>query len=322
MKHVVKQRFMNHFFDKKTISVFWRYKFHFLIIILVSVLAAVVFSSPFFVRPKYESTTVAYPVNLSGYSQESFSEQMVQLLTAADVRNQAIEAFDLAEHYQIAPEEEHFRNILNETFKANVRVRETIYGSVEICVRDKNPELACALADSMISFYNQKVRSMHREKVQELLQVKQNAMQRTAARIDSIEAQMATIRQQEGILDYFVQTEEVTKGYFELLAQNQTQKANQAKDLLQALEKHGGEFLKLNYHLDLNRQLFHKLKSEYEAAYQEFHKTISYALIVSKPFVADKPVYPVRWLIVLLSFVGSFILASVVVSLLENFGKR
>ena len=72
-----------------------------IIVGILAAIAAAIFSGPAFIKPRYKSQAVLYPSNLTKYSDESPTEQLIQLLQASDIRDSVIKAFNLYEHYGI-----------------------------------------------------------------------------------------------------------------------------------------------------------------------------------------------------------------------------
>ena len=56
-------------------------------------------------------------------------------------------------------------------FNDNVSFKKTEYETVEIQVLDTDPQRACTMCDSIIKFVDEKVRSMHRIKYEEVAQI-------------------------------------------------------------------------------------------------------------------------------------------------------
>ena len=68
---------MNNFFDNQRIlNVIWKRKLHFVVIGVIAVVLAAIFSGPAFMRPKYRSSARIYPTNIWVLSEESETEQM------------------------------------------------------------------------------------------------------------------------------------------------------------------------------------------------------------------------------------------------------
>ncbi|MFM7079592.1 MAG: hypothetical protein ACKOYC_07345, partial [Bacteroidota bacterium] len=66
-----------------------------------TILLSIVFSSEFFIKPKFKSTAIVYPSNLIPYSTESPTEQMIQLFGSDEIRDEIIKDFDLFKHYEV-----------------------------------------------------------------------------------------------------------------------------------------------------------------------------------------------------------------------------
>ena len=67
---------------------------------------------------------------------------------------------------------------------------------------------------------------------------------------------------------------------------------------------------------------FHIIKTIYENSMRDAGKVQTYAHIISKPFPADKKTYPIRWLIVLFSMIGSFLAGTIIISIVEGSKKQ
>ncbi|MCX7863127.1 MAG: hypothetical protein N2449_09060 [Bacteroidales bacterium] len=287
-----------------------KWRLHLFIVSIISIALGVFISSPIVITPKYKSTAIVYPTNLFEYSKESTTEQMFQILLSSDIKFKMLEAFNLDKHYKLDRKDPQFiTQYLNE-YDDNVSISKTEYESVEIKVLDKNPKQAAAMVDSLIKFYNQKVAELHKVKQKEMMEIMNKAMIEKQKEIDSIENILTEIRSKYNILNYNLQSAEITKG---LLSGNK-----QAVEIYKNMELYGGKFKHLDSLLNNYRKQYLGYKSSYEGALREYRKNISYALVVQKPFPADKKSYPVRWAITLLTFIGGFIIALIVIAFIES----
>lgn len=281
-----------------------------LIVILVAISAIVsaVFSGPQFIKPQFQSRTVVYPSNLASYGKESEMEQMLQLLYATDIRDSLIKKFDLYKRYGIAEEAASKKFLVNETFGERVGFSPTRYESVEIEVMDENPDTAKLMVDEILHQLNRKAQTLQRDKYKEVVAINFKEMELQRIRLDSMESRLQELRDKYGILDYNLQTEEATKGYLKLLANNASaSKVKEAKSILDNLVKRGGEYKKLNRLADLTRDTYYTLKRQYEQALKEYTKELTYTNVVVKPEVADKKSYPVRWFIVFVTVLATLV---------------
>jgi capsule polysaccharide export protein KpsE/RkpR len=134
-----------------------------------------------------------------------------------------------------------------------------------------------------------------------------------------MEAILVKIRQDYGILDYELQTEYATERYLEVISTPGRQSsAKEIEPLLNALKEKGGEFMALNEHLWRIRGGYNDLKEQLEAAQRDVEKNLTYCNVITNPVIADKKAYPIRWLIVVSSVLGTLLMSILVLSLLEN----
>jgi capsule polysaccharide export protein KpsE/RkpR len=286
---------------------------------LAAAVIAAVFSGPRFMKPRYASRAVVYPVHISTYSIETTADQLLQLMLGNSIRDSLIAKFHLVEHYGIDTAATAGRSTLYYVYGERVKIEKTIYESVEVTVTDEDPRTAQAMALEIVHQTNLLNSLLQRNNSKELLVTMQSDVARTKARMDSVEARLNELRTTKGLLDYTKQTEEVTKGYMKALTGNGS-RANleEIRNMLKALEENGGEFERLSL---LNEQLVleyaDKRKKE-RLVEEDISKTLTYTNLVVHPEVSDKKVYPIRWLVVVLSVASALLLCYVLVFLREG----
>ena len=300
---------MNPFLNSVDIvKVIVRWKWHLLVVVLVSILASVIFSGPTFIKPKYKSFAIVYPSNLIAYSTESSTEQMLQMLQSSDIRKQIIGNFNLMNHYEIdTVKNKHAVTDILKMYAENVNINKTEYESVEIEVWDTDPMIASDMVDSIIRFGDRKIRSLQREKSQEVLVIAENQLNRQKNEMDSMETVLKEYSLKYGLIDYKIQAKEFSRGYLNALASGRG--VTESKSMLKNLTENGEDFNSLSEHLFRIRGTYNDLKVSYNVAYRDVVKELSYANVVTRPIVADKKAYPIRWLIVVVSAGASFLLA-------------
>ncbi|MFC2175804.1 hypothetical protein ACFLR1_02385 [Bacteroidota bacterium] len=285
------------------------------------VLSAIV-SSSYVITPKFKSYGVLYPANIISMGTESPTEQMLQVLESAAIRDSIIKKYDLYNHYDIDPEELYSRSDLIKEFEKNITFRKTEYESVVVEVLDKDPVQARDIVNSIIALFNRKERIMQKEKAIEQVTVLNKQLVFKKAEMDSMENILSGIRKDYGILDYTLQTEYVTERYLQVISSpGGEQRAKELTPIMNALKEKGGEFLALNEHLLRIRENYNDTKEEMEEAKRDVDKVLTYCNIISYPEVPDKKAYPLRWLIIGLSTVGTFLFGLVALSLMENFRR-
>jgi hypothetical protein len=131
--------------------------------VVAAVLSAVI---ALLIKPLYESTVTLYPSSniteartLLGeatsqtalFGDEEATEKLIQVINSDQVSDYLKETYDLAGHYNIKPGERYPNTVISEKMDRYIRCSKTSFGSVEIRVRDRDREVACAMANDMAS---------------------------------------------------------------------------------------------------------------------------------------------------------------------------
>lgn len=301
---------MNNFFDNQRIlTLIWNRKFHFIIVGVIAVLLGAIFSGPTFIKPKYRSTARIYPSNIGEMSEESKTEQMLEIMNSNDIKIKMFNSFNLGEAYNIKKDDPKYLTYMFDIYNKNVKTSKTQFETVEIDVMDFNPERAADMCDSIIHFYNQQVAQIHKVKAWELVQILKSQLDKSYAVKDSVETKLNQIRAETGIIDFENQVPEVTRGYMTALATGRSSASDtkEIKKLYDSMITKGADsyWLEKKYNFLINA--IDSVNILYQFNLSEFEKNITYSHIVESPFPSDKKAYPVRWLIVLFSaFTGVF----------------
>ena len=311
---------MNDFFDNQKILLVIRNRFiHFVIIGIVAIALAALFSSPVFITPKFKSKARVYPINLAVMSTESETEQLLEIINSNDIKFRVFDVFKLYDIYKIPKSDpQYFTNMLSE-YNSNVTAKKTEFETVELSVLDKDPSRAAQMCDSIIQFYNEKVREMHSAKNREVVKiVSDNIKLRTLER-DSLLGLLNQQREKYKILDFNSQVRDITRGYMEALAagKENTQGGKEIKQLYDNLSQKGGEVYILEKRFAKTNMAIDSLKVLYDINLSEANKKITYCHIVEKPVPADKKSYPVRWIMVSMTLFASLFLSLLLFILLD-----
>ncbi len=311
---------MNDIFDNRRIlDVISKHFLHFVIIGVAAILLAALFSSPTFITPKFRSTARIYPVNLARVSMESESEQMLEIINSNDIKMKMFDVFRLDEVYDIPKDDPHYLTSMLGEYNAHVSTNKTEFETVEISVLDQDPRRAATMCDSIIHFYNKKVREMHTVKNWEMVTILLKNMEKRKAERDSVHSMLQLQRGEFQILDFPSQVKEVTRGYMEALAtgRESTTGGREIKELYNNLSEKGGEALILENQFRRLNNAIDSLKFLYDINLSEATKEITYCFIVEKPVPADKKAYPVRWMIVAMTTLSALFLALLLFILLD-----
>lgn len=140
---------------------------HFRKFIIAGVVAAVLSAViSLLIKPLYESTVTLYPSSniteartLLGeatsktalFGDEEATEKLIQVINSDQVSDWLRHTYDLEKHYNIKAGERYPNTVISEKMDRYIRCSKTSFGSVEISVRDRDREVACAMANDMAS---------------------------------------------------------------------------------------------------------------------------------------------------------------------------
>lgn len=290
-----------------------------LILTVVSTILGTIFSGPQFIKPKYKSVAVVYPVNIFPYSIESETEQMMQVFEASEIRDFIIEKYDLYKHWDIDVDSKKARYYMLQTYSENVSINKTNYESVIINVMDFSPDTSKLIADDILNQFNLKARELGQEKSMEFLIMSEEILAYRRNKIDSLAATLDSLRMGKNILDYELQIQEVTQGYYRMLANGGGgNKINEAQKLLDNLKSYGGEFNELTILMEYYLEDYSEWTIKRNEFYNDSHKRLTYLNVIEKPEVPVKKSYPVRWVILLSVIMGTLLFAIVLLSLFQK----
>lgn len=287
---------------------------------LVAIGLGALFSSPLFIKPKYLSTATVYPVNLNPYSSETRTDQLLQLLESNSIRDSLIQRFDLGAVYDVDTASAGGYFALYNEFLDRVEVSKTRYESVMIEVLDEDPRRARDMVRAILEQVDLLARRLQREKSYELLEIAERALANERAKLDSVEDRLARLRGEAGLLVYEGQTEELTRGYLNMLATPGVSQArlDEVRTMFRNLEAYGGEFRALTDLSNKFRDNYDRLLTEYERVVNDVTKELTYTNVVIHPEVSDKKAEPVRWLIVLIVTASALFLCLVLLMWREH----
>ena len=300
----------NNFNNLSLVQVILKWKWHIIIITVAAALCGAIFSSSMFITPLFKSVAVAYPANISPYSDESETEQMLEIINSQSIMDSIIEKYDLWTDYKIDKNFKFGKTYMINEYHSKIKIGKTPYEAVSITVMDKDPFVACNIAKDILNFYDQKVHDLHTQKVGEVVTMYERQLRQKQRNIDSLKNRLTEISTEYGVTDYSGQAREVTRGYLSGSAK--------ATELKNNLEIYGAEAVDLRTKIEAEANTYVSTKVEYEQNLRFFNSNLSYSNIVTEPFPSDKKAFPVRWVVVALCALGAMLLSMVVVFIIEN----
>ncbi|HPX74993.1 MAG TPA: hypothetical protein PLW77_00260 [Bacteroidales bacterium] len=301
----------NYFKTKNIFTLIIKWKWYLLSFVIIVAICSAIFSSPWFIKPKYSSNAVVYPANLIPVSDESESEQMLEILNSEDIKFSIIEAFDLYKHYKVEKGQEKSNWKILKYYDANISVKKTPNDAIVISASDIDPQIASNIVDSIIKFYDILVLNLNTSKSKEIVAIYEKQMLLKEKEIDSLGLILKTYRTDYDLLDMNAQVEKYTE------AITSGRSLDEARKVLGNWKEYGSEFHKTDSLFYFALLDYRMNKGVYENALRDASKIQTYSHVISKPFPADKKSYPIRWVIILLSTLGAFFAGVIIISFIE-----
>ena len=315
----------NSYSSKYLCKLLVEYRKPILIILVVAALCAIVFSSPYFITPLYKSTTVVYPTSSNSISkvlisttyqsekdimnigEDEQTEQMLQVMSSNRVRDKVISRFNLMEHYNIDPNGKYPFTKLNKLYDSRIKFRRTEYNAVKITVLDSDAELSACIANDIAEIFDSTMNQMQKEVAIEAYRIVEQEYNTLCAEMAQLEDSLNTLRKL-GVFDYESQVEMLSRQLAVELGKGNTQGVKNIQEQLDILAEYGGASYAINERLDNDRLQLSLVKSKYEEAKVDATEFIPHKFVVTSAFKAERKSYPVRWLILVVTVLSTFLL--------------
>lgn len=309
-----------------------------IIITSFSILAAVIFSSPFFIKPKFKSSVIMFPVatnsiskvlisqnsgikeDILGIGEDEQAEQMLQMLNSNLIRDRIIKKYNLFEHYKIPGDSKHKHTRLHREYENNVKFRRTEYMAVKITVFDTDPQIAADMANDIASLLDSSRNIMQKERAVKAFQIVSQEYVSLQQEIASIVTSLRDLGS-KGIYDYERQSEVLNQQLAISLSQNNQQAVRAIQQKLDTLGKYGGEFLSYKNILEFKTEQITLLKTKYQEAKVDAEQFLPQSFIVNSAYKAEVKSYPIRWIILVITAFIVFLTALLTIIIVENYSK-
>jgi len=303
---------------------------------LSAVVLSAIVSSPLFISPLYKSTVIMYPASgnsvsksliaetgslkedILEYGDDEQTEQLLQILNSNRVRDKVISRFNLAAHYGIRPGSKYYQSDLYYEFNRNISYRRTEYMAVKITVLDKDPQLAADIANQIADYVDLVKYDMQKDRALQGFKIVEAEYVAKQKELDVMEDSLTRIREL-GVQDYESQAQMLNRQLAKEIASGNTRAVRNLEDRLKILATYGGAYVSLREKLLNEIKQLSFIKARYEEAKIDANSVIPQKFVVEKAFRAERKSYPVIWIIVLLSTIGSLLTAMLLIAIAERF---
>lgn len=269
------------------------------------------------ITPLFLSTAIVFPAASSNVSfsdqrnvkaaamdfgEEEQAEQLVQILQSSRIRDKVVSKFNLLEHYEIAENDKNKYYKLNNEYISHFDFTRTRYGSIQIDVLDKDPELAAKMANSIVDLIDTVKNDMIRERTKPAFDINKRKLAQMLHDRDSV------LNLLDSLSALGVVSMDIRSNLFQALvdSKNTTEKADiQAKLRVNAL--FGAKYDALEHMRNEMIIKIEEFRVSYEQAESDANANFNHKFIVEKAVKADKKEKPKKMIIVLVSSFGGFI---------------
>ena len=269
------------------------------------------------ITPLFLSTAIVFPAASSNVSfsdqrnvkaaamdfgEEEQAEQLVQILQSSRIRDKVVSKFNLLEHYEIAENDKNKYYKLNNEYTSHFEFTRTRYGSIQIDVLDKDPELAAKMANSIVDLIDTVKNDMIRERTKPAFEINKRKMGQMLHDRDSV------LNLLDSLSALGVVSMDIRSNLFQALvdSKNTTEKADiQAKLKVNAL--FGAQYDALEHMRNEMIIKIEEFRVSYEQAESDANANFNHKFVVEKAVQADKKEKPKRMIIVLVASLGGFI---------------
>ena len=269
------------------------------------------------ITPLFLSTAIVFPAASSNVSfsdqrnvkaaamdfgEEEQAEQLVQILQSSRIRDKVVSKFNLLEHYEIAENDKNKYYKLNNEYTSHFDFTRTRYGSIQIDVLDKDPELAAKMANSIVDLIDTVKNDMIRERTKPAFDINKRKMGQMLHDRDSV------LNLLDSLSAIGVGTMDIRSNLFQALvdSKNAVEKSDiKAKLVVSML--YGAQYDALENMLNEMIIKIEEFRVSYEQAESDANANFNHKFVVEKAVKSDKKEKPKRMIIVLVASLGGFI---------------
>jgi uncharacterized protein involved in exopolysaccharide biosynthesis len=287
------------------------------------------------IQEKYKSSVILFPVATSSISQtlltennfkhgdllqfgaEEEAEQMLQILNSDYIRTRICEKYNLMNHYGISKDDKCKRTKLYEEFQNNITFRRTEFMSVKIDVMDHNADTAAFIANDIAALHDSTKTRMQQDRAAQALKIVEREYRSKLADVNAMSDSIKVING-FGLYDYESQSEVTSEQYAIAISKGDQRAIKSLEVKLKIIGDYGSAYVALRDNIELQRKQLNLLKTKYEQAKVDVEQVLSQKFIVSNAFPAEKKSYPICWVIIAVSVLGSLLVAIISILLIEN----
>ena len=313
------------------IAIFNRHRKTFIILSIITILLSA--GASYLIEPLYRAKAVFFPIPISSVGKAALSansnkdlmeigdeevvEQFLQILHSDYIRNHIIKKYNLFERYHIDKNSKYPYTKLYKKYNDRISFRKTRYLSVEIEVLDPDPKKSAQIANEIMELVDTVANNMQYERAKKIYNEVKGNLNKMENELKNVVDSLSSLGK-KGLVDYESQSRALTEAYAKAILANKMNLASKIKLQLDTLAKYGPVYVSLIDYLTYQREQISALRSKYMEAKANLEVKLPYKYVISKADVPEKKAYPIRWLIILISLTGIWIIAFLVFAFIDN----
>jgi uncharacterized protein involved in exopolysaccharide biosynthesis len=289
----------------------------------------------FLMTPLYKSTATVFPAvsnsvshsvlneygggreDILGIGDEEDAEHLIQMLSAAPVRDRVIARFGLAEAYEVKDDDPHRLAHLIELYNEHVGATYTRYGSVEVMVLDEVPARAAAVANGILEIVDSVWMDMERERAVPGVALVEREMTEIQALVDRTKDSLRVL-QRAGVNDYRTQAERFNAELAKAISRGDDRAVRALEARLAQSAEQASRYIALDHLLGKSTERLASMSTLRLRMQADLKNDLPRKLVVERAAITDKKVSPVRWLVALIATFSAFCAALVLVVVQDN----
>jgi uncharacterized protein involved in exopolysaccharide biosynthesis len=271
----------------------------------------------FLMTPLYRSTAIVFPAATStvsfseqrnakassmDFGEEEQAEQLIQILQSSKVRDIVVKRFDLMNHYEIEDSDANKYYKLVKEYNNHIFFVRTRYGSIQIDVLDRDPQLAADMANKIVDLIDTVKNEMVKERTLPAFEINRRKRDMLESEKNSI------LRKLDSLAGLGVVPLEGRANLFQAYmdAKSADDKAEYKKRIEINLQL-GATFDDLEYERNEKIMKLSDFNVSYEQAESDANTMFNHKFVVERAVKADKKDKPKRLIIMLLATFGTFV---------------
>ena len=295
----------------------WKKRIVLLGVSFITAVASIIISM--MITPMFEASVIMFPTsntsvskellvqafsghpNVFDFGEEEQAEQLLQVLNSEPLRSKVIQKYDLMKHYGISPNGKYPRTELMDKYKSNVNFRLTEFMSIEISVKDEDPEMAANMANDISDLVDTVFNDMKRERIL------------TALHLVNKEHKQAE-------KEFYMIRDSLNMVYTELTSEINA--GGKTEDLIMAITKNWAQYQMMTDQIRNAAGVEVGLNWRLREAVIEAQQVMAHKFVVEQAVVPEKKAYPNKSIIVIASTFASLLFALIVLIIIDNVKAR